>query len=109
MRRTLHCSQRTTCWNSWHRWSVIALVAYAFLATAAALERTAQATRDDPCEADLVPLSSHELLRLLRALILPPPRRDRDHLLWWSTWRRRHQHRARPCHRRWHVPADTTP
>jgi SRSO17 transposase len=69
---------QVTCWNSWHRWSVIALVAYAFLAVAVALERAAQATRDEP---DLVPLGSHELLRLLRALILPPPRRDRPHLL----------------------------
>jgi SRSO17 transposase len=100
---------QVTCWNSWHRWSTIALVAYAFPATAAALERTAQATRDDPREADLVPLSSHELLRLLRALILPLPRRDHDHLLWPSTWRRRHQHRAHLCHRRWHAYADTTP
>ncbi|MFB7116160.1 IS701 family transposase [Streptomyces sp. NPDC056291] len=100
---------QVTCWNSWHRWSVIALVAYAFLAVAAAFERAAQAGRNDPAEADLVPLSSHELLRLLRALILPPPRRDRDHLLWWSTWRRRHQHRARLCHRRWHAYAGTTP
>ncbi|MGW5128279.1 hypothetical protein ACWEQ7_30420 [Streptomyces sp. NPDC004069] len=98
----------------WGRTSVaersgILLIPYAFLATAAALERTAQATRDGPCEADLVPLSSHELLRLLRALILPPPRRDRDYLLWWSTWRRHHQHRAHLCHRRWHAYADTTP
>ncbi|WP_338673842.1 hypothetical protein V1460_12730 [Streptomyces sp. SCSIO 30461] len=100
---------QVTCWNSWHRWSVIAMVTHAFLATAAALERTAQTTRNDPAEADLVPLSSHELLRLLRALILPPPRRDREHLLWWSTWRRRHQHHARLCHRRWHAYADTTP
>lgn len=100
---------QVTCWNSWHRWSVIALVAYAFLAVAAALERAAQTGRNDPAEADLVPLSSHELLRLLRALILPTPRRDRPHLLWWSTWRRRHQHRARLCHRRWHAYADTTP
>ncbi|MFE3374050.1 hypothetical protein ACFXOK_31230 [Streptomyces sp. NPDC059173] len=88
---------------------MITLVAHAFLATAAALERTAQATRNDPCEADLVPLSSHELLRPLRALTLPPPRRDREHLLWWSTWRRRHQYCARLCHRRWHAYADTTP
>ena len=72
---------QVTRWNPWHRWSVITLAAYAFLATAAALERTAQATRDDPGEADLVPLSGHELLRLPRALILPPPRRDRDHPL----------------------------
>ncbi|MGI5136626.1 MULTISPECIES: IS701 family transposase [unclassified Streptomyces] len=100
---------QVTCWNSWHRWSVIALVAYAFLAVAAALERAAQTGRNDPAEADLVPLSSHELLRLLRALILPPSRRDPEHLLWWSTWRRRHQHRARLCHRRWHAYADTTP
>jgi SRSO17 transposase len=100
---------QVTCWNSWHRWSVIALVAYAFLAVTAALERAAQTGRNDPAEADLVPLSSHELLRLLRALILPPPRRDRPHLLWWSTWRRRHQHRARLCHRRRHAYADTTP
>lgn len=98
---------QVTCWNSWHRWSVIALVAYAFLAVTAALERAAQTGRNDPAEADLVPLSSHELLRLLRALILPPPQRARDHLLWWSTWRRRHQHRARLCHRRWHTYADT--
>ncbi|WP_345613986.1 hypothetical protein [Streptomyces sanyensis] len=57
----------------------------------------------------LVPLSSRELLRLLRALVLPPPRRDREHLLWWSTWRRRCQHHARLCHQRWHAYVYTTP
>ncbi|MCX4781504.1 hypothetical protein OG435_32935 [Streptomyces sp. NBC_01264] len=108
-KETCHLDKgQVTCWNSWHRWSVITLVAYAFLATAAALERTAQTARD-PDETGLVPLSSHELLRLLRTLILPPPRRDREHLLWWSTWRRRHQHHARLRHRRWHAYADTTP
>ncbi|MER7577621.1 IS701 family transposase [Streptomyces sp. NPDC126514] len=101
---------QVTCWNSWHRWSVIALVAYAFLAVTAALERTAQTGRNDPAEAGLVPMSSHELLRLLRALTLPPPRRDPEHLLWWSTWRRRHQHHARRRrHQQWHAYADTTP
>ncbi|TLQ43921.1 hypothetical protein FEF34_12945 [Streptomyces marianii] len=45
---------------------------------------------------DLVPLGGHE------------SRRDRDHLLWRSTWRRRHQHHARLYHRRWHTYADTT-
>lgn len=87
---------------------MITLVAYAFLAVTAALERTAQTGRNDSAEAGLVLLSSHELLRPRRALILPPPRRDPEHLLWWSTWRR-HQHRARLCHRRWHAYADTTP
>jgi SRSO17 transposase len=46
---------QVTCWNSWHRWSVITLVAYAFLAVTAALERAAQTGRNDPAEADLVP------------------------------------------------------
>jgi hypothetical protein len=100
---------QVTCWNSWHRWSVIALVAYAFLAVTATLERATQTSRNDPSEADLVPLSNHELLRLLRALILPPPRRDPEHLLRWSTWRRRQQHRAPLCHQPWHAYADTTP
>ncbi|MFI8281296.1 hypothetical protein ACIGBH_41930 [Streptomyces sp. NPDC085929] len=99
---------QVTCWNPWHRWSVITLVAYAFQATAAAVERAGQADRNDPAEADLVPLGSHELLRLLRALILPPPQRDPEHLLRWSTWRRR-QHRARLCHHHWHAYASTTP
>jgi hypothetical protein len=52
---------QVTCWNSWHRWSVITLVAYAFLAVTAALERVAWTGRNDPAEADLTPLSSHEL------------------------------------------------
>jgi hypothetical protein len=51
-----------------------------------------------------VPLS-----RLLRDTVIPPPRRDRAHRLHWSTWRRRHQHRARQAHRRWNAYAETTP
>ncbi|MEU1569410.1 hypothetical protein ABZ504_55885 [Streptomyces mirabilis] len=47
-----------TCWNSWHRWSVITMVAYAFLAVTAALERAAQVGRNDPAEADLAPPSA---------------------------------------------------
>jgi hypothetical protein len=41
--------------------------------------------------------------------VIPPPRRDRPHRLHWSTWRRRHQHRARQAHRRWNAYAETTP
>ena len=97
---------QVTTWTSWHRWSTAALVAYAFLAVTAALERDA-ADGDQPI--DLVPITCHELLRLLRLLILPTPRRDAGHILHWSTWRRRHQHRARQAHQRWHAYADTTP
>ncbi|MFC9133485.1 IS701 family transposase, partial [Streptomyces sp. NPDC057099] len=96
---------QVTTWASWHRWSTAALVAYTFLAVTAALERDT----DDDRPIDLVPVTCHELLRLLRLLILPPPRRDAGHILHWSTWRRRHQHRARQAHRRWHTYADTAP
>ncbi|MEU9676913.1 transposase [Streptomyces parvus] len=52
---------------------------------------TADSSRSAPCE----------LLRLLRATVLPSPRRNLDHLLHWSAWRREHQHRAAEAHRRW--------
>jgi hypothetical protein len=57
----------------------------------------------------LIPLSYHELLSLLRLLMLPMPRRDAEHVLAWSAWRRRHQHRVRTCHLHWHAYADTNP
>ena len=100
---------QVTCWASWHRWSVIAMVAYAFLAVCTALERGEQADRGDPDQAGFIPISCQELLRLLRALILPAPCRDLAHLLWWSAWRRRHQYRARVCHLKWHAYAEPIP
>jgi hypothetical protein len=98
---------QVTTWTSWHRWSTAALVAYAFLAIATALERAGHA--DDGADEELIPLTCHELLRLLRLLTLPEPCRDAEHVLRRSTWRRRHQYRARACHQRWHLYADTTP
>jgi hypothetical protein len=35
------------------------------------------------------------------APVLPSPRRERDHLLHWTAWRRRHQPRAAEAHRHW--------
>ncbi|MEV1069968.1 IS701 family transposase, partial [Streptomyces sp. NPDC050263] len=81
--------------NSWMRWTFIGMLAAAVL-TVTRLRTTAQATRGR-----LVPASARELLRLLRATVLPSPRHDRDHLLHWSAWRREHQHRAAAAHRRW--------
>src|SRR5438046_2701941 len=60
-------------------------------------------------DAGLIPITVPELLRLLRDTVIPPPRRDRAHRLHWSTWRRRHQHRARQAHQRWNHYAETTP
>src|SRR6266704_1945736 len=74
-----------TRWKSWHRWTAICLLAYIYLAIAAA-----------------------DLLRLLRGTLIPPPRRHPAHKLHWSYWRRRHQHHARQAHQRWNAYAETT-
>ena len=93
-------------WKSWHRWTVICLLAYIYLAIAVALQRRQEAGSD--LDAGLVPITVPEL-RLLRDTVIPPPRRDRPHRLQWSDWRRRHQHRAREAHRRWNTYAEATP
>ncbi|MEV8330815.1 hypothetical protein [Streptomyces niveus] len=93
---------QVTCWVSWHRWSLMSLLAYALLAVGALHERQ----RANPAEPEdypvMVPVSPRELLALLRVFVLPRPCRETDpaHALRWSHWRRRHQHRAADCHRR---------
>jgi SRSO17 transposase len=94
-------------WRSWHRWTAISLLAYIYLAVAVAAQRQHDAGSD--VDAGLVPVTVPELLRLLRDTVIPPPRRDRPHRLHWSTWRRRHQHRARQAHQRWNAYAETRP
>ncbi|HEY7359757.1 MAG TPA: IS701 family transposase [Streptosporangiaceae bacterium] len=94
-------------WKSWHRWTALCLLAYIYLAVAVAVQRQHGAGAD--LDAGLIPVTVPELLRLLRDTVVPPPRRDRPHRLHWSTWRRRHQHRARQAHQRWNAYAETTP
>jgi len=94
-------------WRSWHRWTAICLLAYLYLAVAVALQRQHEAGSD--LDTGLIPVTVPELLRLLRDVVIPPPRRDRAHRLHWSHWRRRHQHRARQAHQRWNAYAETTP
>jgi SRSO17 transposase len=94
-------------WKSWHRWTAVCLLAYLYLAVAVALQREQDASSD--LDADLIPVTIPELLRLLRDIAIPPPRRDRAHRLHWSAWRRRHQYRARQAHRRWNAYAETAP
>lgn len=98
---------QVTCWNSWHRWSLAALTAYTLLAVAAHRQRAAgppPETKGD-AEADdieMVPLSCTELLRILRAFVLPAQDRRPEHLVHWIIWRRTHQHHATRAHRHWH-------
>ncbi|WP_433354209.1 IS701 family transposase [Microtetraspora malaysiensis] len=91
---------QVTGWTSWHRWSLMSMVAYALLAVTASLER---GDTTQTGEVELVPVSCRELVKLLRGFALPRPRQDIDpeHALRWSLWRRRHQYRAATCHRRW--------
>jgi hypothetical protein len=51
----------------------------------------------------LITLTVNELRRLFDALLLGA-HRTLARLLHWSTWRRRHQHRARRCHYQRHQP-----
>ncbi|MEU2340167.1 IS701 family transposase [Streptomyces sp. NPDC013172] len=80
-------------WTSWHRWVTLAMLAHAFLAVTAAIER-----RDRPALNGLIPLTGNEIQHLFAALI--SPFHDLAHRLRWSHWRRRHQARARACHYR---------
>ncbi|CAM5674800.1 hypothetical protein SCANM63S_05397 [Streptomyces canarius] len=59
--------------DSWHRWVTLALLAHAFLAVTAALERRDQALADDGTSPNgLIPLTCNEIQRLFTALIAGP-------------------------------------
>ncbi len=72
------------------------MLAHAFLAVATAIEREHTAT-----PTGLIELTVNEFRRLFDALLLAA-KPSLDSLLAWSTWRRRHQARARDCHYRHH-------
>ena len=77
-------------WTSWHRWTILAMLAHAFLSVMTATEPALEPG------ADLIALTRNEIRRLFTAAtstIL-----SAAHVLHWSTWRRRHQARARTSH-----------
>jgi SRSO17 transposase len=77
-------------WTSWRRWTILAMLAHAFLTVTAA-------TEPRPEGPSLTRITLNELRHLFTALLNRPPH-DQPHLLRWSQWRRRHQMRARACH-----------
>ena len=79
-------------WTSWHRWVTLAMLATALLTVAAAAER-----RRAPDPDRQIPLTRNEIASLFAALTIKPPDSP-GHRLGWSSWRRRHQHRAQKCH-----------
>ncbi len=78
-------------WHSWYRWTTLAMLALAFLSITAATEHTR------PPPDDQIPLTRNEIAALFSTLIIKPVTGTR-HRLRWSTWRRRHQHRAKTSH-----------
>jgi SRSO17 transposase len=79
-------------WDSWHRFTTLALAALA-LAICAADTGAA----DDPHDTGQIDLTVNELRRLINTLVIRPIH-DLTHRLHWSQWRRRHQTRARRSH-----------
>jgi hypothetical protein len=81
-------------WTSWHRWTILAMLASAFLSVLAAGK-----PRDgQPHDNELIPLTRNEIRRLFTNLSQQPPPPGIQ--LHWSRWRRRHQATARACHYR---------
>ncbi|WP_344660720.1 IS701 family transposase [Catenulispora subtropica] len=80
-------------YTSWCRWTVLAMLAHAFLAVLAA-EQPAPAE-----DIGMIPLTRNEAAHLLAALLFTPTHLN-QHRWEWSAWRRRHQLRARDCHYR---------
>ena len=99
-------SGQVTTWTSWHRWTAVSLLAGAFLAVAAACQRAADSSAGI---LELIPVTVPELLRQLRGIVIPEPRRDKQHRDAWALWRRRHQYHAQQAHQRWHAYADEVP
>jgi len=81
-------------WNSWHRFTTLALAALAVLAICVADSRHCV---DDPVQQAMIELTVNETRRLINTLIIEPAR-DLNHRLHWSGWRRQHQARARRAH-----------
>jgi SRSO17 transposase len=79
-------------WDSWHRWTILAMLAHAFLSV-----MTATQPPSDP-DSGLIPLTRNEIRRLFTAAVTPIQKAA--HVLRWSIWRRRHQARSRASHYR---------
>ena len=79
-------------WDSWYRWTTLAMLALAFLTITAATENARR-----PPPAGQIPLTRNEIATLFSTLIIEPAT-GRRHRLRWSAWRRRQQLRAKNCH-----------
>ena len=79
-------------WTSWHRATILSMLAHAFLAAVTATEHTQR-----PGPTGWIPLTCNEI-RHLFTTTLTAPIHHTTHRLRRSAWRRQHQHRAQRCH-----------
>jgi hypothetical protein len=78
-------------YTSWQRWTVLAMLAHAFLTITTAEQPEPQTA------SSLLPFTRNEIRHLLATLTVTIPHRP-DHRWSWSAWRRRHQLGAKHCH-----------
>ena len=79
-------------WTSWRRWTILSMLALAFLAVTCADQRDST-----PTPRGLIPFTLNEIRRLFDKLVLA--RIATTDTIWaWSLWRRKHQATARACH-----------
>jgi SRSO17 transposase len=78
-------------WTSWHRATILSMLAHAFLRVVTATERSQR-----PSPTGRIPLTCNEIRHLLTTVIIAPIR-DITLRLRRSAWRRQHQHRDKRC------------
>jgi len=94
-------------WTSWHRWTVLVMLAHAFLTVITATQKPAPANQADHHEAGeplpvlpaLIPLTRNEI-RHLFVQLAQQAHHSIGSVLTWSIWRRHHQAIARTSHYR---------
>lgn len=102
-------------WTSWQRWTLLAMLAHAFLsiqtARAAPTPRPRRSPSRPPATGSpdltdpMIALTRNEIRRLFTATHTRP--NDLEHSLNWSHWRRRHQATARASHYKRRAEAPT--
>jgi hypothetical protein len=79
-------------WDFWHRWTTLAMLAHAFLTVLATVARDLENDAGG-----LIELTTNETRRLFNTAVNAITTRI-EQVLAASTWRRRHQYRARRSH-----------
>jgi hypothetical protein len=97
-------------WTAWHRFTILAMLALAFLAAVAAAAAPPPSTDPNRWAHDDGPiaLTCNEIRHLIANLIITPAQAP-GHIQACSRWRRRHQARARTAHYRRRITIEFGP